>query len=177
MKKVFTLLVALAMVFALGACSLDSIRYAGGTDKEVQTAECIVVETVEEAAEVVEAASEVEAPEPVVVVKKVVKIRQPIMFPFDSSEITDAEMVKVDTLANLLTENPDTNVVINGFASSEGPEDYNQSLSEERAVAVQSALIGKGIADDRIDVVGKGETGIFGELLKLNRRAIVLDVE
>ena len=176
MKKALVLLTALAMVFALGACSLDTIRYSGETTKLTQVEPCIVVETVEEVAEVIEE-EPIEAAAPVTIVKKVVKIKQPIMFPFDSSEIKPAEMEKVDTLANILAENPDTNVVINGYASTEGPESYNMFLSQERAIAVQSALIEKGVAEDRINVVGKGETGIFGELLKLNRRAIVLDVE
>ena len=175
MKKVFTICVALAMVFALGACSLDTIRYSGDTTKLTQVEPCVVVvETIAEVAEEVEATP---AAAPVVIEKKVVKVRQPIMFPFDSSEITAEEMAKVDALANILTENSDTNVVINGYASSEGPESYNMFLSQERAIAVQSALIEKGIDDSRIDIVGKGETSIFGELLKLNRTAIVLDVE
>jgi len=169
MKKLIAVIAVLVMAFMFTACgSFDTIRYAGNTDKEMQTAPCVVVETVEEAA--VPAAAPIE-------IVKVVKIRQPIMFPFDSAEITDQEMAKIDALANILIENPDTLVVVNGWASSEGSDDYNMDLSGQRAMAVQSALIDKGIADDRIETVAKGETGLFGDLLKLNRRAIVLDVE
>ena len=157
----------LAMAVLLSACgmSMDTIRYAGTPDGPVQTAPC-VVETVEEVAPVVQAAKATR-----------IDVRQPIMFPFDSSEIVADEMAKIDKLANLLKEYPDTHVVINGFASSEGPEDYNLDLSGQRATAVKSALIEKGISEDRISTVAKGETGIFGDLLKLNRRAIVLDVD
>lgn len=171
MKKTLQIVAVLAVAFMVGACSMsmDTIKYAGTTDKPVQTGECVEVATIEEAA--------VEAAAPVVI-KKIVKIKQPIMFPFDSAVITDNEMAKIDALANILDENPDTIIAISAFASSEGPEDYNLELSQGRANAVQSALIEKGISEDRIiDVIGKGETGIFGELLKLNRRAIVIDVE
>ncbi len=178
MKNVISVVAIIVLMFMVGACSMDNIRYSGHIDEVIQTAPCaVVVETVEEAVVVIEEAKVVEAAAPVEIVKNVIKIKQPIMFPFDSAVITDEEMVKIDTLANLLNENPDTVVVVNGWASSEGSDEYNMALSGDRATAVKSELIAKGIDEDRVSIVAKGETGLFGDILKLNRRAIVLDVE
>ena len=165
--KLFRIMCILAIAFMISACSIswDTIKYGRDTNKVLQTAPC-VVDTVEEAIVVV---AETKATR--------INIRYPIMFPFDSSVITDDEMVNIDSLADTLKEYPDTNVVINGWASSEGAKLYNSKLSGQRAIAVKSALLARGIAKDRINTIAKGETGIFGDLLNLNRRAIVLDVK
>ncbi len=44
-----------------------------------------------------------------------------------------------------------------GHADRFGSDSYNQSLSERRAMAVKTYLMGKGIADNRIYAEGKGE--------------------
>ena len=165
--KLFRIMCILAIAFMISACSVswDTIKYAGDTDKELQTAPC-VVESVEDVVVVV---AETKATR--------IDVRHPILFPFDSSVITADEMISINSLAETLKEYPDTNVVINGWASTEGATLYNSKLSGQRAIAVKSALLAKGIAEDRINTVAKGETGIFSDLLKLNRRAIVIDVK
>jgi len=166
--KIFKLMSILAIAFMISACSIsmDTIKYAGDTDKELQTAPCAVVSIVEEV-----------APVPAAAPITITKIREAILFPFDSAELLPAELEKINTIADMLKAYPDTYIVINGWASSEGPKLYNSKLSGHRAIAVKSALIERGIIEERIDAVAKGETGLFGDLLKLNRRAIVLDVK
>jgi len=60
-------------------------------------------------------------------------------------------------LARFLQENPQRKVSIEGFTDSRGSEEYNQSLSERRADAVKTALLGLGISADRIVAQGFGE--------------------
>lgn len=165
MKTLFKTLVVLAMVVTLGGCfmSWDTVKYQS-TDKMIQTAPCEVA-TVEEAAPVVQKATKV-------------KILEPVLFDFDKSVIRADQQPVIDKIASLMAEYEDTVLGIDAYASKEGPEKYNLKLSQRRADAVKAALVEKGISADRIvNSVGKGETGIFGELLKLNRRAIVLSVE
>ena len=49
------------------------------------------------------------------------------------------------------------NIVITGHADRIGSANYNQKLSEQRANAVKTYLVGKGVAASRLTAVGKGE--------------------
>jgi len=116
---------------------------------------------------------EVVLPEPLVTV---VKIRENIMFDYDSDVIDSIQMVIVEEVANILSLYEDTMVVLKGYASSEGGFEYNKELALSRAKAVKAELLDRGIEEDRIDILGVGATKIFGDLLNLNRRVFILDV-
>jgi OmpA-OmpF porin, OOP family len=49
-------------------------------------------------------------------------------------------------------------VTIEGHTDSIGSESYNQRLSERRALAVKHYLVSRGVAGDRLDTVGYGES-------------------
>jgi outer membrane protein OmpA-like peptidoglycan-associated protein len=114
-----------------------------------------------------------EIPEPATVTD----IRESIMFKYDSSVIEAIEMKKVEEIAGVMALYPDTTLALKGYASSEGKSDYNGELSLKRAEAVKSELLSMGVAEDRILVLGNGETNEFGELLELNRRVLVLSMD
>jgi len=57
----------------------------------------------------------------------------------------------------ILRSNPNGIVNIEGYASSEGTEEYNQQLSLRRAESVRRYLIRKGIVAERIIASGFGE--------------------
>ena len=81
-----------------------------------------------------------------------------ILFKADSSKLDANDMSIIDTFKSLLDKYPNATVTIEGHASSDGSESYNQTLSEKRAVAVKQSLVGKGINADRLSTVGYGET-------------------
>lgn len=83
----------------------------------------------------------------------------PAYFDFNSSELrADAKSV-LDQDINVLKNNPNMRVSIDGFADSRGTEAYNKNLSVNRANAVKQYLLSKGIAGKRIkSVTGYGET-------------------
>ena len=60
-------------------------------------------------------------------------------------------------IKNLLEENIDGNLLIEGYASSDGDEQYNTQLSINRAEAVRDYLIKLGVAPERLDIKGYGE--------------------
>lgn len=80
-----------------------------------------------------------------------------VNFGFDSSNLTSAAMANLDKLAEVLINNPDTNINIYGHTDSKGSDEYNLSLSDRRAAAVKSYLASKGIASSRMIPMGVGE--------------------
>ncbi|HYW95418.1 MAG TPA: OmpA family protein [Bacteroidales bacterium] len=81
-----------------------------------------------------------------------------ILFDFDSYNLREASRENLANLAKTLTKYEDTNVLIEGHTDSVGPEDYNQTLSVERAQSVADYLDLQGVNDNRFIVKGYGES-------------------
>lgn len=80
-----------------------------------------------------------------------------INFDFDSADLTDTAKSNLDKLAEVLVNNPDTNINVYGYTDSKGTDDYNLKLSDRRAASVKSYLISKGVAESRLYTMGMGE--------------------
>jgi len=63
----------------------------------------------------------------------------------------------VDALVTFLNENPERNVLIEGFTDSVGGAEFNLGLSQRRADAVRTALVERGIPGTRIRTRGYGQ--------------------
>jgi len=61
-------------------------------------------------------------------------------------------------LADILKQNPQRTVLIEGFTDSIGTTAYNQQLSERRATSVRTALQDLGVGRDRVAIRGYGES-------------------
>ena len=79
-----------------------------------------------------------------------------IFFDFDSDSLKQSSYPELDLLTDLLHENPDLKISINGHTDSIGSELYNNTLSENRARAVRNYLIKKHIASSRLSYKGFG---------------------
>ena len=88
----------------------------------------------------------------------VVELPNNILFGFDSFDLSAEAKGNLDKMMTVFTSYPDTDIEVQGHTDSSGAESYNQTLSERRANAVTSYLLGKGIASARIKTVGYGET-------------------
>lgn len=83
-----------------------------------------------------------------------------VNFEFDSADLTQDALATLNTVAKALksTELHDQNFLIEGHTDATGSDDYNDLLSERRAIAVSSYLISQqNVASERLDPVGKGE--------------------
>ncbi len=80
-----------------------------------------------------------------------------VNFGFDSSNLTSEAKMNLDKLAEVLRNNPDTNINIYGYTDSKGADSYNLSLSDRRAAAVKSYLISKGVNAAAMFTMGMGE--------------------
>lgn len=96
-----------------------------------------------------------------------------VFFKVGSAVITSKAAVR--DLASRLKEN--TKYVVTGYASEDGPTEYNQTLSENRAKNLMSMLIKYGVNPDNITFVGKGETTQFSTTDRSQNRVAVVDVQ
>lgn len=81
-----------------------------------------------------------------------------ILFNHDSDVPRSLSLPALEQLRAALDQHPDMRVVIEGHTDADGAEDYNQNLSARRADAVVAWLIERGIADERLESAGKGES-------------------
>jgi outer membrane protein OmpA-like peptidoglycan-associated protein len=64
----------------------------------------------------------------------------------------------LDNVAKILTDDPNLKLSIEGHTDNVGKDEYNQSLSENRAASVKEYLVKKGIDESRLTAQGFGET-------------------
>ncbi len=82
-----------------------------------------------------------------------------ILFDFDHFSIRASEKPKLEEAGNLLKDNPDVRVRLEGHTDNIGTEKYNQALSERRARSVKEYLHNLfGIVKERTQVIGFGES-------------------
>jgi outer membrane protein OmpA-like peptidoglycan-associated protein len=93
------------------------------------------------------------------VVESHIVILKPINFEFDKAVITADSFPVLDAVADTLDKNPDIKLVeIGGHTDERGDAAYNLSLSDRRAAAVVTYLVGKGIDAGRLRSRGYGKT-------------------
>jgi OOP family OmpA-OmpF porin len=80
-----------------------------------------------------------------------------VNFQYDSSQIDPSSESVLNQAVTALNDARTINVRIVGHTDSRGSEEYNQALSERRAIAVRNYLTGKGISASRLTTVGEGE--------------------
>ncbi|HJS58274.1 MAG TPA: OmpA family protein [Vicinamibacteria bacterium] len=82
-----------------------------------------------------------------------------VTFPVNRSEVSDDAKLLVDeAIAQLKAENKGVYFEIEGHTDASGPEEYNQKLGEDRAMAVRNYLHDQhGIALNRMQVISYGE--------------------
>jgi OmpA-OmpF porin, OOP family len=99
------------------------------------------------------------------------------LFDFNSANLR-LPQPKLDDMANVLASNPQiANVVVNGYTDRLGTNAYNQRLSQKRAEAVRSYLVGKGVASNRVRAVGHGEANPVVQCSETNRPALIKCLE
>jgi len=96
-------------------------------------------------------------PEPKVAEKVI--LLEDVHFGLDKSTLTKEAQTILKRNIEVLKENPNMKIVIQGHTSAIATEEYNQELSERRAKSVEEFLMKEGgIATDRLSEIGYGET-------------------
>lgn len=93
-------------------------------------------------------------------IKEPVKVTFPVIyFSFNRITIRPSEVSKLKSILNILKENPEMKVTVTGWCDTKGSVAVNRRISSQRAQALKSWLVKRGIAASRISVVGKGSDG------------------
>jgi outer membrane protein OmpA-like peptidoglycan-associated protein len=79
---------------------------------------------------------------------------------FDSGKATfkKGTFTVLESITSILNEYPNSRFQVEGHTDSDGSNELNQTLSENRAAAVKNYLIEKGVSTDRLRSTGFGET-------------------
>jgi outer membrane protein OmpA-like peptidoglycan-associated protein len=81
-----------------------------------------------------------------------------VTFDTNSTEVRPELYTEINRVARVLNQYPDTLIRVEGHTDSKGSDEYNMGLSKRRAAAVKTLLSLRGVAENRIEVVGYGKT-------------------
>lgn len=79
-----------------------------------------------------------------------------VLFGTDQARLSPNGVRTAQKLADVMQQNPQRSIQVEGFTDSTGNAIHNQDLSERRALAVREALTGMGISGDRVAIRGYG---------------------
>ena len=101
-----------------------------------------------------------------------------IQFAQSTAEMVPEAQADLDRVLTFLTQNPAVVIEVAGHTDNQGNFDQNVALSRQRAEAVKTVLVGKGIAPARIQTRGYGgtrpvATNNYEKSRQLNRRVEV----
>lgn len=102
-----------------------------------------------------------------------------VLFDTNKAQLKPGGVRNVQKLAAFFKQYPQRKLMIEGFTDSTGSNSSNQELSDQRADSVRVALLGMGVASDRIAARGYGEsyptaTNDTAAGRQLNRRVEVI---
>jgi len=85
----------------------------------------------------------------------------PIYFDFDSSEIRQDQVSRIELDADFMTKNPQLKIRIEGNCDPRGTNEYNMALGERRALSAKKYLINLGVDEKQLSTISFGEERIL----------------
>jgi outer membrane protein OmpA-like peptidoglycan-associated protein len=93
-----------------------------------------------------------------VVQRDKLELKEKLYFAWDQAVLQEVSFPVLDEVVQALNDNKGFRVQVEGHASSEGGDDHNQALSEQRADAVLNYLVTHGIDKERLASKGFGSS-------------------
>ncbi|MDR0828812.1 MAG: OmpA family protein [Prevotellaceae bacterium] len=81
-----------------------------------------------------------------------------VQFETGKANIKKSSNAILNSIVKIMNENPDFNLDIAGHTDDVGADDYNLDLSKRRAASVKAYLVKAGVAEERMQAEGYGET-------------------
>ena len=82
----------------------------------------------------------------------------PILFAVGSPFLADSSRPILEEIAAILINNPEGNLEVQGHTDTDGSEEVNLDLSQNRADTVRDFLVSQGVEPERVTAIGYGET-------------------
>lgn len=94
-----------------------------------------------------------------------------ILYEFDKTTLTEQAKDSLDYLYDILVDNPTIVIELRANTDSRGSDPYNLKLSQGRAESVVNYLVSLGIANERMEPKGYGETNLLISDVEINKLA------
>lgn len=91
-------------------------------------------------------------------INRITMIGSKLFFENNSDKLKVASLTQLDELTKILMKYEGANLTIEGHTDSNGSDELNQILSQKRTESVKQYLVGKGIAETRLNTIGSGES-------------------
>ncbi len=107
-----------------------------------------------------------------------VTFKSDYLFAVGSANLNAGAFNEISRVSRVLNQYPDTSIQVAGHTDSTGSEEFNQTLSMNRAENVKNALVGQGVNPSRISTIGFGESAPVADNSsesgrQLNRRVVI----
>ena len=86
-----------------------------------------------------------------------------IHYDLDKYFIREDAKAELNKLVQFMKDNPKISVELSSHTDSRASDDYNKTLSQNRANAAVDYLVSKGISNSRLKAVGYGETRLLNQ--------------
>lgn len=84
-----------------------------------------------------------------------------IYFDYDKSDVRASEQASIQSDVSFLQQHPNISFTVEGHCDERGSTEYNLALGDNRSSAVKNALVGAGIAADRVKTISYGKEKPF----------------
>ena len=81
-----------------------------------------------------------------------------IFFDFDKAILKKQSNIELDRVVQFMKENPTVRIELSGHTDFKGSEEYNMTLSNDRAKAAMEYLVKKGVPRNRMEYKGYGKS-------------------
>ncbi len=107
-------------------------------------------------------------------------IHSDVYFEVGRKGLTDETKAQLAAQADLLKQNQDYAVLIQGYTDQQGSATYNKKLGMKRAETVKQELLNAGVAEQQMQAVSLGEEGVLcvdnSDVCKHLNRRVHLDI-
>ncbi len=162
MKRIFLLVLALALVFVFAGCAKRAVTTPVEQEAPKETAQkaAPVEQTPLKAEEPVMAKAEPKKVE-TMPVKEVTETKSSqfgnIHFDFDKYTIREDAKPTLKSVADWLIKNRDAKMILEGHCDDRGTNEYNLALGEKRAKSARDYIVSAGVTKNRLDTISCGE--------------------